>query len=282
MPNYRCTAACKHCLYACDPHWEDEYMTEDTMREVCETLKKAGCRSVHIGGGEPFINFGGLCKLVKMCRKHGIHVDYVETNAYWADEEERTVRYLNELRRAGVDALCISHDAYHAEFVPPELPKGLAQTCRRVGYGYFLWETQLDRLRFNGRAVLLEADHVQKKPLADIQREALRRGACKHLTSTNHFHVDLYGRYIPPGCTGIVLPLEKIISSNSNGIYPAFDALYNGGLSALLALARERGFEPDPAGYPSVCACCFHTRKWLSETGEFAEFDREHYIHAVM
>jgi hypothetical protein len=255
-------------------------MTREMMQEVCAILKKHGCRSLHIGGGEPFMDFDGLCSLVHTARTHGIVVEYVETNAYWADDEEKAVRYLRALSRAGANALCISHDAYHAEFIDPTLPVRLADICRRTGFGYFLWETQINRLRFNGRAITLEEGYIQKKPPEDIQCEASKRGACKSLTSRNHFHVDLHGKYIPPGCTGIVLPLEEVFLGISSGKYPAFEALHNGGLPALLALALGRGFALDPEGYPSVCNCCFHVRKWLSGLEGFAELDKEHYIHA--
>lgn len=282
MPNYQCTAACKHCLYACDPQWGDGYMTTEMMRYVCKTLKESGCRSVHIGGGEPFIDFDGLCELVRTCKTFGIKVDYIETNAFWVNDEEKTIRRLQTLSQTGVDALCISHDAYHAEYVDATLPLKLAKICRHIGYGYFMWETQINRLRFNGRAIQLEKEHFQNKPLKDILLEARSRKGCKGLTSGNHFHVDINGMYIPPGCTGIVLPLKEVLSNQFSKNYPVFNALYNGGPAALIELAQERGFELDPTGYPSVCACCFFVRKYLSESGGFAELDREHYVHALM
>jgi hypothetical protein len=256
-------------------------MTEKMMHDVCKVLRENGCRGVHIGGGEPFIEFDGLCELVRVCRDNGISVDYVETNAYWANNEARAIKYLNALSRAGVNALCISCDEYHAEYIPYELPLKLAGVCRRTRYGYFLWETQLNNLRFNGRAIHLEAERKPKKPLPAILNDARTLGPCKNLTSKNHFHIDLYGRYIPPGCTGIVLPPEDVLSMEYAEGYAAFEALYNGGLTALLELAQNLGFEPNPAGYPSVCACCFHTRKWLSEREGFPELDKEHYIQAL-
>ena len=54
MANYRCTAACRHCLYACSPERTDGYINEATAESVASLLRTAGCYSVHIGGGEPF------------------------------------------------------------------------------------------------------------------------------------------------------------------------------------------------------------------------------------
>jgi hypothetical protein len=280
MPNYECTAACRHCLYACDPDWDSGYITPEKTHGICQTLRQNGCQSVHIGGGEPFIQFDGLIKMIKIIRARGIAVEYIETNAFWARDEALTLRRLQTLSEAGADTLCISRDSYHAEFIPPALPAKLAETCRRTGFGYFLWETQYNRLRFGGRAVSLEEEHAEKKPLEEILRGAVSGGACKNLTSAHHFHVDLNGYFIPPGCTGIILPLDEAVSGLTPGRYPAFEALYNGGLTALVSLAVGRGFAPDPAGYPSVCAACFHVRKWLSQQPGFPELDASHYVHA--
>ncbi|MDR1574861.1 MAG: hypothetical protein LBS37_02540 [Treponema sp.] len=57
MVNYRCTAACRHCLYACSPTRRAGYLSREVMREICRLLRKGGIGSVHIGGGEPFLDF---------------------------------------------------------------------------------------------------------------------------------------------------------------------------------------------------------------------------------
>jgi len=279
MPNYACPAACKHCLYACLPHREG-YMTPKKMDEVCATLRRGGCNSVHIGGGEPFMNFEGLCALLETARKHGISVEYVETNAYWATSDALIEQYLNALARAGVNALCISGDAYHAEFIDPALPKQLAEACRRTGFGFFLWSTDLRRLRFNGRAITLEEANFPFKPWTAILQEAENKPPCKNLTSTDHFHVDMDGNFIPAGCTGFILPLHEALEGLPQGKYPAFEASYHGGLSALITLAEKHGFAPRGEGYSSTCNACFHVRKYLSALPNYPELDATHYMNA--
>ena len=293
MVNYQCTAACQHCLYASSPAWQDGYITEATASAACQTLRKHGCTHVHIGGGEPFMDFDGLLMVAKTARDNGIAIDYVETNAYWATDEALIVKHLQALQQVGIDAFCISNDAYHAEFIDPALPQRLAATCRREGFDHFVWQTRLDSLRFNGRATMLEEAHFPKKSVDVLLAEAEARGGCRKLLSTNHFHVDMYGQYIPPGCTGFVLPLGDVLDgtlhariTNANRHedaavpYPAFGALYNGGAAALYALACKHGFVADANGYPSVCNLCFHMRNYLSTRPGFNELDAEHFRHA--
>ena len=310
MANYRCTAACRHCLYACSPERTDGYITEETAGEVAELLRSAGCRSVHIGGGEPFLDFDGLIKLVRILTETGIRVEYIETNAYWAPDSKKCEKYLRELQRAGADALCISVDPFHAEYIPVELPLSLAGMCQRTGYGFFLWQdrylsvmSRLDRsklyarddmeklisprylletaksygIHYGGRAVCIEAEYLPCKPVSAV----INNKPCRSLVSGGHFHVDMYGRYIPPGCTGIAIPLNEAVNCIPEGKYPVYEALLSGGVKNLLEYAAARGFTANEDGYPSGCNLCFFIRHWLCENAPSPELDHEHYIEAM-
>ena len=160
MANYKCNAACRHCLYACSPDRSGGYITKETAQRTCELLLEGGCYSTHIGGGEPFLDFDGLLALVEAMTDAGIGIDYIETNAFWAesDDAERRLRELlrvsvsasasanananantNTNASAGADTLCISVDPFHAEYIPAGHPLLLAEICRSAGFGYFLW-----------------------------------------------------------------------------------------------------------------------------------------------
>jgi len=310
MVNYRCTAACRHCLYACSSDRTDGYITKAIAKSVATLLCTAGCRSVHIGGGEPFLDFDGLIKLVQTLSDAGVTVEYIETNAYWASDMERCKSYMQELLRAGADTFCISVDPFHAEYVPLKLPLSLAEACRSVGFGYFLWQerflpmmARLDRgkthsreemeilispqyildtaknygLRLGGRAMSIEAEYAVNKPVAAL----LDNDPCRSLVSGGQFHVDMYGRYIPPGCTGFAIPLIKAVEGIPDGKYPVFEALLSGGVESLFNYATSKGFITNENGYPSKCTLCFYLRKRLCENAPSPELDHEHYIEAM-
>jgi len=310
MANYRCTAACRHCLYACSPERTDGYITESTADTVADLLIAGGCRSVHIGGGEPFLDFDGLVSLVRILSNSGISVEYIETNAYWVSDKLRCEKRLQELLRAGAGALCISVDPFHAEYVPIELTLSLAESCQKAGFGYFLWQdrflpmmARLDRskiqsreemeklisphyvletaksygLHYGGRAINIEAEYSALKPVSAI----VDKKPCRSLISGGHFHVDMYGRYIPPGCTGIAIPLSEAINGIPSGKYPVYEVLLKSGVGGLLELAKTKGFTANEGGYTSKCALCFYIRHWLCENSPSPELDHEHYIEAL-
>ncbi|GHT96976.1 radical SAM protein [Spirochaetia bacterium] len=311
MVNYRCTAACRHCLYACSPTRAAGYITGGKMREVCVLLDRGGCRSVHIGGGEPFLDCNGLITVIRELRNAGIMLDYIETNAYWAANDGLVSERLEMLMDEGADTLCISLDPFHAEYVPYEYPLRLAHLCEQRGMGFFLWKQQflpaLSRLdgkkphdraeleqalspgyigetahsygiHHGGRAVNIEEEYRSLRPAAELLDDV----PCGNLLSGDHFHVDKDGFFIPSGCTGLRLPLAEVVNTDTvpPGTYPVFEALYKGGIRELRALARQYEFTERESGYASKCNMCFHIRAFLSKHG-FAELDEEHYAESL-
>lgn len=312
IANYTCTAACRHCLYACSPQRDNgKYMSQAAISEICMLLTRGNCRSVHIGGGEPFLNFEGLLTIIDALNLAGISLDYIETNAFWAVDEDFVLSRLQELLKHGVGTLCISFDPYHAEYIPTERPLFLAQMCQQAGIGFFLWQerfwpslSQLDSshtysrkeledtlspkyiwdtaqnysLHFGGRAINIEEEYVPKKDL----REILDSTPCLNLLSTDHFHVDLHKQFIPPRCTGLHISLQEAVLGIPANHYFIIEALINGGISQLLRFALKYGFLPDKGGYPSKCSLCFHIRTWFSQQEQlFPELDSEHYTASL-
>jgi hypothetical protein len=88
---------------------------------------------------------------------------------------------------------------------------------------------------------------------------------------------------IHSGCTGLRIPLAELLEGAPPGKYPVFEALYRRGVEGLFSLAVDRGFIPNPAGYPSKCNFCFHTRHFLAGSDKhFNELDQNHYEEALM
>ena len=308
MVNYRCNAACRHCLYACSPSRYAGYVSKEKIQEICRLLVSARIGSVHIGGGEPFLDFQNLLIVIRELAESGIILDYIETNAFWA-HDKACGEYLAILRKEGVRALCISVDPFHAEYVPWEFPVSLARSCEKQGMGYFLWKqefikhlSRLDgkkrhpraeieaalspdyvgktatayRIRLGGRAINIEAEYGRQKPTAEL----LDDHPCDELLSSGHFHVDLESFFIPPRCTGLRLPLGELLSGTEQDKYPVFQALYSTGIAGLYRFALEHGFAPDKNGYSSKCNLCFHIRRSLAGRG-FAELDTDFYEESL-
>ena len=312
MVNYQCNAACRHCTYSCSPSRHPGYVNEESAERICRDLRKGGCRSVHIGGGEPFLDFEGLLMMIQKLNKAGITLEYIETNAFWAAEADtkKVQEMLRRLLAEGGDCLCISIDPYHAEYVPYGAPLALAQICEKSRMNFFLWKrefysalSKLDSKKahsrsdmeklmaknyvyttarqygigFGGRAVNIEKEYTNSFP---IEKYTDDNSPCRNLLNTGHFHVDMNSNFIPPRCTGIRIPLSEAVEGIPQGKYLVFETLYNSGIAGLYSLARDQGFSPDSGGYPSKCNACFHIRHFLSGK-EYPELDRNHYEEAL-
>jgi len=291
VANYRCPAACGHCLYGCSPNAQPGYMHGTMAATLCETLRRLGCRNLHIGGGEPFLDVEGLAGLVKAIRGSGIHLDYIETNAAWiTGDDAHNRRVLAGMASAGCCCVMVSADPFHIEFIPFWKPQKLLRLLRGMGIPHFIWQERywplLERLdpgkiydgralcdafgydvqrqcaneygmRFHGRALNLLRNYGEKKTVRAPSEP------CPELRDTSHFHVDFLGRYIPPGCTGMGILLEDVGKKLDPARYPVLSRLFAHGLSGLLEYAREKGYRLDPGGYVSKCELCFGIRKYL-------------------
>ena len=309
MVNYRCNAACRHCLYACSPTRRAGYITNEKIKDICRILKKGKIGSVHIGGGEPFLDFNGLLDVIRALNDARIRLDYIETNAFWANNKD-CGEWLAALVNEGVQALCISIDPFHAEYVAWELPIALARACEREGMDFFLWKQDFYKtlsrmdgkkpctrseietavssdyinktasaygIRLGGRALNIEEEYSPRQPVEKL----LDNSPCTGLLSSNHFHTDHEGFFIPPGCTGLRLPLEEILAGIDSGKYPVYESLYKNGISSLYETALNQGFVPDEKGYTSKCNLCFYIRKFLSAADKYAELDDDFYTEAL-
>ena len=339
MVNYQCSAACRHCLYSCSPtrgsgytveaeqppnnpssraRPEGAYVDEASAENICRYLSKGDCRSVHIGGGEPFLDVDGLVMVIRKLRQTGIKLEYIETNAYWAFDasaKKTAKENLERLLAEGASTLCISVDPFHAEYVPYGAPLALAELCDKTGMEYFLWKreflptlSRLDSRKTHTRAEMekaLSRDYIHKTArlygigyggrAINIEREygvlypaehfvagktSGEASSCHNLLSTGHFHVDMHAYFIPPRCTGIRIPLSEAVEGIPAGKYPVFEALYSGGVGALMRLAQEHGFSPGGADYPSKCSLCFRIRHFHADKN-FAELDKDHYEESL-
>ncbi len=296
IPTYRCTAACRHCVYGCSGKSDSYYINEDESRQLCDTLVGMGCPSVHIGGGEPFLNFDALLDVVATVGRSGLHLEYIETNAYWCkpSSADQTVDRLKQLKAAGANCLLISVDPFHIEYVPLERPLSLIELCRHAGMDFFVWQQQyvtmlsgLDStktykrheletllgadyirdtahrygLSYNGRALNIAREYAPTKPYTAF----LDHPPCRELLGVNHYHADYNGYFIPPGCTGIGVTLRDACDGITRDKYPVFSLLAQGGVSGLYADAANCGFVPSERGYVSKCDLCLDCRRFLLE-----------------
>jgi hypothetical protein len=102
-------------------------------------IRSLGCRSVHIGGGEPLLKPDKLCTILEIASGVGIAVEYVETNSSWFQDIEPAKALLSQLRAKGLPTLLVSISPFHNEQIPFSRVQGVIEAARGVGVGIFPW-----------------------------------------------------------------------------------------------------------------------------------------------
>lgn len=303
MVSYACTAKCRHCMYGCSYMGSRDYVTPEKAEEIMAELEQAGVTDLHIGGGEPFLNFDGLLEVIRAMNRHRILVDYIETNAFWCTDQAAAEEKLRKLMDLGVETIMASCDPFHNEYVPLDRVTVFVRACRKVGIGYFVWKEQFYRrlskldpkeahsaeelkaalgenyitesareygIGMNGRALTIAREMYPARPAAEVAE----RTQCTRILRGMHCHVDLYGNVVPAGCTGFAIPISDFTEHRERltdpEVYPVLSRVLTGGTEALLEFAVSLGFD-EKTEAATNCDLCYQIRCYLRKHGSFRE-----------
>lgn len=291
MMNYCCQARCGHCLYHCSPDREQDYITPEKAAEVFTRVKALGTPSMHISGGEPFMDLEKLYAVLRAARACDMPIDYIETSASWVKDAESTAQIMAQLTQLGVQTLSISISPYQNEFIPLDRVFILSQACRdaeitpslwideffpdltvfptdaahsraefEAEFGKNYWAQLRPRYALNmvGRALIT---HEKDMPTVPTTRIPHMSRSCAELGGRSHYHIDLYGNYIPPGCPGLALPLDALGTELSPEAYPIYTRLAQDP-KTLLEYCKAQGFVPK-GSYYNRCHLCQDMRLFL-------------------
>jgi hypothetical protein len=269
-------------------------MTADMVRTVASTLKRLGCQRVHIGGGEPFLAVDGLREVVETATAEGLSLEYVETNSYWYTSHDSACALLERLQTSGLTSLLVSISPMHAGFVPPARAEGVLRACQATGVGAVPWVmdflpdlAELDRaathplqeferrlgpgylaripqrywVHLGGRALATFGRFLPRQTVGELV--AANPRGCRELERTEHFHLDLYGDFVPGLCAGLAIDQADLGVALDPDQYPVLTALHQRGIRGLLEIGQGLGFVPSPAGYVSKCHLCDAVRRHL-------------------
>jgi len=293
ITNYKCSSKCRHCVYASSPSWPNDYMTASTAEEIFSILKRFGCCCVHIGGGEPLLQPEKIVPVLEVAARNNIDIDYIETNASWFKDEASTKIILNELINHGVYTLLISIDPYHNEYIPFYKIKGLMEACSKVNMGVFPWLMDfwddLDALDHSkphsleeyaklfgkdylwnlpnryglnpkGRALKTYKSMMKMEPFEIIIKNS---SPCNLLSGIHHFHIDLYGNFVPQSCPGLSIKLSELVHGADSSKYPIFYILEMVGIKGLVELAIEEYSYKPKSKYAGKCDLCYDIRSFI-------------------
>lgn len=110
----RCPLACAHCGVDSGP-WRWECIDDGlVLRQIEAVAHRGTVKTLHLNGGEPFLELGLLRAICSKASELGLGVA-ITTSANWASSPARASDILADL--SGLTQLMISADHYHLPFV---------------------------------------------------------------------------------------------------------------------------------------------------------------------
>lgn len=295
---YRCTIACKHCLFNCSPRQPEVYVSLKDGVEFLRQLRKTD-RVIHIAGGEAMMFYKQMLEICRVAKEEGVAPHFFETNASWCIDDDTTRRRYRELKEAGIIGVLISADPYHQVFVSTERRLRAYQWAveiygrENVAAGDLSLE-ELSRFREIGRDETLLSEYsrnhpprlvgragnelarfIPDRPLEELINDSLWHGKNEDGKSCRtefdpkemwEIHIDPYGNI--QTCCGIIIgnahrtPLPELMKRGFHVDNELIKIVYEKGPFGLLELAVERGYRPR-SDYPQKCYLCWDIRKFL-------------------
>ncbi len=298
MLTYWCSAKCDFCYECCHPQhsfWTSPKQIVDWWEKLDNLAKKTIGKGIkiHLTGGEPFGNYELITKILKLAREKNLTpLQKIETNGFWATNEETVLKKLSELKALGVSLITTNADIFHQEWVPIENIKLLVK-CAKKTLGEngirIRWQNFFDnyelimknltpdelkkqsllsgRERINGNAAVLSAKLLTGNPPETFANQPCE----KQILKSEHIHIDPYGNIFPGVCCGIIIGnatnenIEEIYNRiNQNQLTGSIlQTLIEEGPYGLINFAKKLGFKSLQKGYISKCQLCYHIRWFL-------------------
>ena len=132
--SYKCTNECKHCALLGSPNQDDAVIDLDDVRKYLEDItENYNVMEVGLFGGEPLLYIDLVVSLIEEVKKFGILKIGFPTNGYWGKSESIAKKYALKLKKAGLNSIGFSVDAFHQEFIPLDVVKRAIRAVHEVG-----------------------------------------------------------------------------------------------------------------------------------------------------
>jgi hypothetical protein len=137
---YRCSIACRHCLFACRPGLPDVVMDAARCVRYLGQLHELG-RVVHIAGGEAMLYWDTLAETLERAASAGVTPQFLESNCSFAVADEVVRERFTFCKQRGLLGVMLSADPYHQAQVPPENFLRARRLAREIFGPANVWST---------------------------------------------------------------------------------------------------------------------------------------------
>lgn len=273
-----CNAKCRHCAVNSSPT-EVGYMTDEQIFSLIDaTFQDSPKPKIGLSGGEAFLYFERLCKIIRYATEKGALVS-VNTNGYWGTSLDKAIEKVQIVKSIGLKRLVVSVDDFHEEYIPREHVLNVIRACKKVHLEVELQYVSTknsrrlaDFLKEHGDVLLnVSCREIPCHPVGRASTSVkesdlfLQNTIPDGLCPSAILSVSAYGKVIPCCNTAGHLPSLQIgtIDSPLPELYqkfrndPLMHVLLIKGPKALWEAAVKAGYLPRTDGYVDQCHLCY-------------------------
>jgi organic radical activating enzyme len=296
---WRCNSNCKHCSVR---HKRDSspaaINAELTARIIKDITADYSPNSIMTFGGEPLLYPDVVYAIHSTAKTCGINSRQIITNAGYTRSEKMSHSIATKLAESGVNSIAVSVDAFHQEYIPVRIVEQNVKALIDVGISLCwdpCWVVSREHKNLwneRTRAILNELDYFQVREndgnnfhpnrnaaewLSDYMPDRIQspQGSCKDVPYGSTLDKKTSISVVPDGdimvCNDFSIGnagqqnMSAILQNYDPYKIPEMEAILNGGLVKLVEFTSERGIEPAPEGYFSICDECVDLRRRLAE-----------------
>lgn len=187
MMHGKCSAECDICSVNSSPYC-DQSLDVNRLEEILFSCCNTEIRNVSFTGGEPFLEYSNLMRLIQCAVKNNLKPSVV-TNGFWAINYDFTVHKIRELKQAGLAFINISYDKHHAKYIPHENIDYIIAACEKENLPYVIAITKMREEKIGD---ILDSFHKDTICLKTIITNCQPAGRAK-----DNYSEDAFSNIIP-------------------------------------------------------------------------------------
>ena len=122
----KCNSQCIHCQADASPLRNDVMDVKDAHNYLEEATAVSNIESFMVFGGEPMLYPRGVIAVFKKAYQLGIPWIAMITNGVWGKDRKTAEKLAAKLKKAGLNKVNLSVDAFHARYIPLKYPQKAA------------------------------------------------------------------------------------------------------------------------------------------------------------
>lgn len=133
MLSYKCNVRCRSCLWGSQVGRPEAANVDEVCKWIDQAYEIGTLQIVGFSGGESFIHFSSMRRIMYYAAKRYGLPSGVATNCLWATSPQVAKKRLSALYDVGLRSILVSVDDFHQEWVPLERVKNCILSAQELG-----------------------------------------------------------------------------------------------------------------------------------------------------